>query len=396
VTERAAVESEEAEEPSEIDETSGIDENSEIEETSQAEETSETEKSKPTAITSEKSKPTVTTATTSEETDPATEPHPQPAGRPSRLRRWSRRVGKVLLGLWVLSLVGSLLYNALTGGRAALPKGLTYVHTGDIDTRYLAWGSSQAPGMPVVLLHGFLESSDTWSAVAPLLATKHRVEALDLRGFGYTQHQGPVDVRSDAAQLRDFLTARGLVKPLLVAHSSGAGVATEFALEHPDEVGGLLFLDGDALPIGAPTWLPDVVLDPWRTSIIRLAVRSDWLIRSIYDSQCGPACPPMSGATLDKWRRPLQVSGAEDALVQLMKQQALGLSESRVQQLRGLDVPKAVVFGAEDPTFPRDSAARTADRIGAQTTVLIPGARHLTMISNPQAVAAAVEGLYRH
>jgi pimeloyl-ACP methyl ester carboxylesterase len=339
------------------------------------------------------------------ELEPQAEPQPGPAadqltvapGRiaPGRMRRWSLRTAKVLITLWLVSLLSSFLYNAFTGDRAALPANLTYVRTGDIDTRYIAWGSAQTPGMPVVLLHGFLEDSDTWSALGPLLAAHHRVEALDLRGFGYTGHQGPVDVRADAAQLDEFLAARGLVKPLLVAHSSGAGVATEFALDHPDEVGGLLFLDGDALPIGAPTWLPDLLLNPWRTSLLRLVVHSDWLIRKVYTSQCGPRCPAMTAATLDQWRRPLQVPGAEDALFQLMGQRALGLPESRVEQLRGLAVPKAVVFGAEDSTFPADAAARTAERIGAATTVLIPNARHLTMISDPRAVADAVESLYR-
>lgn len=297
--------------------------------------------------------------------------------------------------LWLLVLVASLTYNAATDGRAALPPNLTFVRTGDIETRYRAWGPAQpAPGMPIVLLHGFLEDSDTWSDLAPLLATEHRVEALDLRGFGYTQHGGPVDVRADAAQLHDFLTARGLTKPLLVAHSSGAGVAAEFALEHPDEVGGLLFLDGDALPIGGPAWLPNVFLNPWRTSVLRLAVRSDQLIRSVYGSQCGPRCPALTPATLDQWRRPLQVPGAEDAVWQLARQHALGLPESRVAQLHDLAVPKAVVFGAEDSTFSKDSAALTARRIGAQTTVLIPNARHLTMISDPRAIADVVEGFY--
>jgi pimeloyl-ACP methyl ester carboxylesterase len=52
-----------------------------------------------------------------------------------------------------------------------------------------------------------------------------------------------------------------------------------------------------------------------------------------------------------------------------------------------------VVYGAEDQVFAKTSAADTARRIGAPPPLLIPGARHLTMISSPSVVAGAVETL---
>lgn len=58
-----------------------------------------------------------------------------------------------------------------------------------------------------------------------------------------------------------------------------------------------------------------------------------------------------------------------------------------------MSLPKAVVYGADDHVFAKTSAADTARRIGAPPPTLIPGARHLTMISSPGEVARAVEGL---
>jgi pimeloyl-ACP methyl ester carboxylesterase len=122
-------------------------------------------------------------------------------------------------------------------------------------------------------------------------------------------------------------------------------------------------------------------------------VHSDRLIRSIYNSQCGPKCPRLDAAGVDVWRRPYEVAGAEAGVWGSLRYGVAGLSTSRVARLSGAALPKAVVFGAEDHVFASTSAADTARRIGAPPPTLIPGARHLTMISSPAEVARAVETL---
>jgi hypothetical protein len=70
-----------------------------------------------------------------------------------------------------------------------------------------------------------------------------------------------------------------------------------------------VFLDGDATPLAMPPVVGWLLINPYRTTILRLALSSDWLIRKIYDSQCGPACPRLSAAEVETWRRPLQQPG---------------------------------------------------------------------------------------
>jgi hypothetical protein len=41
----------------------------------------------------------------------------------------------------------------------------------------------------------------------------------------------------------------------------------------------------------------------------RLALSQDWLIKDLYNSQCGPLCPPLSAAGVETWRLPLQQPG---------------------------------------------------------------------------------------
>ena len=158
-----------------------------------------------------------------------------------------------------------------------------------------------------------------------------------------------------------------------------------------------MLLDGDALDTGAgpPPGLGDVLIDPYRTSLLRLGLSTDRLIRSVYDAQCGPACPRLDAAGVDEWRRPLRVAGAEAALWDMLGAGVPGLPASRVARLANVRIPKSVVFGAQDDVFSEQTPRQTARRIGAPPPTLVPGARHLTMISSPHEVAAAVESLSR-
>ena len=326
---------------------------------------------------------------------------PQPDGhRPRRRRRgprWLRRLGVTVLAGWLAVTAFSYIYNAATARRATVPAGLTYVRTGDIVTRYREWGSH---GTAIVLVHGAVETADTWDPLSRLLAGDHRVYAFDLNGAGYTHGAAPYTIDHQARQLLAFLDAEHLDRPILVAHSAGVAAVTEATLRAPSRVGALMFLDGDGLAVtGAGVNVTagvvrTLVVNPYRTTLIRLAVRSDALIRSVYSRECGPSCPPLDAAGVDRWRRPLEVPGAESAMWASMRPSGIGLDPHRIAQLRDVAIPKAVVFGAGDTDgFEPNAPTRTAARIGAPPPTLIPGARHLTMISSPGAVAAAVEEL---
>jgi len=312
------------------------------------------------------------------------------AGERPRRWRWARRLLAAVLVLIVTATLVSFGYNAATAGRAREPAGLRFVSADGIRTRYREWGGG---GPPVVLVHGFAESADTWDRVAGLLGAGRRVYALDLTGWGYSGRRGPYDADHQAAQLLGFLDALHLDRATLVGHSTGAAVAAAATLRAPGRVGGLVFLDGDGLNTGAGAGadgLKSVLPDPYRTTLLRLALRQDWVIRRIYGSQCGPACPRLDGAGVDRWRRPLQVAGAEHALWSMKG--IVGLPAARLAALTRVAVPKKVIFGAEDDVFSRSSPYDTAKLIGAPAPAVIPGARHLSFISHPGQVAAAITG----
>lgn len=309
------------------------------------------------------------------------------------MKRILRRVLIGVLVLWLVITLTSLAYNAFTSERATPPPGLKFVQTADINTRYETWGTT---GTPVVLVHGAAESVDTWSRLVPLLAKDHRVYAYDITGYGYSERKGPYSVEHLAAQLLGFLDAMhlggvGEPRPVLVGHSLGAGIAAEATLEEPSRIGGIMFLDGDGLPyVGGSSFLENLIVPPYRTTMIRLFLGTDSLIRKLYNDSCAPDCPPLDN--VDEWTRPFRQPRAEKALWEMVAGDAVpAVQPDRLAQLRSIGVPKSVVWGSLDTQG--GNPTETAARIGSPPPLILQGAKHLTLISNPVEVAQAINKL---
>ena len=142
--------------------------------------------------------------------------------------------------VFVLALLGSGCLHFHTGPMPGEPKDATYLEVEGTRVRYVDVGE----GPPVVLLHGFASSIENWLTVMPKLVRDHRVIAIDLRGFGWTDR--PVADYSPAAQaklLKAVLDERKVNKVSIVAHSWGSSVALAFALAYPAQVDRLALYD---------------------------------------------------------------------------------------------------------------------------------------------------------
>jgi pimeloyl-ACP methyl ester carboxylesterase len=282
--------------------------------------------------------------------------------------------------------IASFAYNEATGGReqpaSALYAG-PFVSVDGTRVAYRRWGAS---GSPIVLVGGFVEPSWVWEKVGPLLGRNHRVVAVDLPPFGYTLRRGPYTLAHWVELVRDVSTRLDLVQPLVVGHSLGAAVAVDDALEHPHGVSGVVLLDGDALPVGGPHWLAYLALDPFYTSVFRIATGSDWIVGHALRSALGPNAPKQSHAALERWEKPFRVVGTAAAFRQLFESGVPGLSLADLQRV---SVPRLVVWGAED-SVDSVAAGRASAAALRSRFVLIPGSGHLSMLAQPRAVAAAI------
>jgi pimeloyl-ACP methyl ester carboxylesterase len=251
-------------------------------------------------------------------------------------------------------------------------------------THYERFGTH---GSPIVLVGGFLEPSDTWDGVARSLARNHRVVAMDLAGFGYSERTGNYRLADWRRQLDAFQRALGFSRALLVGHSLGAGVVAAEAIAHPARTSGIVLVDGDALAGGGgPAILRDLIVDPYRTSAFRIVTGWDWAMRAIIRQAYSPDAVHIDGRELERWRRPLRVDGTEGALARMLANGIQGLQPADLARVR---VPASVVFGQHDGSVPVSSGRRVAAALHAPMTI-IPGAGHLSHITHPRAVAAVI------
>ena len=99
-------------------------------------------------------------------------------------------------------------------------------------------------GDPVVLLHGYAETSHMWLPLISKLADRHTVIAPDLRGFG--QSSAPDDGYTKKAMAQDV---HALMRSLhydrirLVGHDIGLMVAYAYAAQYPDDVDRLVLME---------------------------------------------------------------------------------------------------------------------------------------------------------
>jgi pimeloyl-ACP methyl ester carboxylesterase len=99
-------------------------------------------------------------------------------------------------------------------------------------------------GDPIVLLHGFAETSHMWLPLIAKLSDKHTVIAPDLRGFG--QSSAPADGYTKAAMAQDIhelMKSLGYDHIRLVGHDIGLMVAYAYAAQYPGEVDRLVLME---------------------------------------------------------------------------------------------------------------------------------------------------------
>jgi pimeloyl-ACP methyl ester carboxylesterase len=106
-------------------------------------------------------------------------------------------------------------------------------------------------GSPVVLLHGYAQTSLMWRPIMPLLAERHTVIVPDLRGAGgSSKPEGGYDKKNMAVDIHDLVTSLGFKRASIVGHDIGLMVAYAYAAQFPQETEQLVLMDAFLPGIG--------------------------------------------------------------------------------------------------------------------------------------------------
>jgi pimeloyl-ACP methyl ester carboxylesterase len=111
------------------------------------------------------------------------------------------------------------------------------------------WGNPESP-RKVLCLHGWLDNSNSFNNVAPVLAERgHHVIAYDNIGHGRSSHQSRTPpyaypISPYVGRCRDVVEALGWKRFDMVGHSLGAFITTMFSGTYPEFVDNIALIDG--------------------------------------------------------------------------------------------------------------------------------------------------------
>src|SRR6266567_1077216 len=92
-------------------------------------------------------------------------------------------------------------------------------------------------GAPLILLHGYAETSRMWQPIMPVLAERFTVIAPDLPGIGDSAIPADgLDMKTAATRMHALARSLGAEKAKVVGHDIGLMVAYAYAAQFPTEV----------------------------------------------------------------------------------------------------------------------------------------------------------------
>jgi pimeloyl-ACP methyl ester carboxylesterase len=247
-----------------------------------------------------------------------------------------------------------------------------------LELPYVAQGDPD--GVPVVLLHAWLDSLRCFDQVMAALPERIRAFAFDQRGHGdATKPADGYGLRDLAADVGAFMDAVGLDAAVLAGASSGGYVAQRFAVDRPDRTLGLALLGSPRSLRGPRPRFADALAtleDPIDASFVR----------ELSDGMVGREVPEAVMATLCEENLKVPARVWRDAFEGLLAAEP-PLDTGRIC------APTLIVWGARDSLLPRADQEAMAAEIPGARLVIHADVGHLPVIEVPERVAADVTAL---
>src|SRR4051812_33678044 len=251
-------------------------------------------------------------------------------------------------------------------------------------------------GPPIVLIHGMLNSSRHWEAVARRLSDPYPVIAPDLIGHGDSAPpRGDYSLGAHAAAIRDLLAAIGVDRATIVGHSLGGGVAMQFFWQFAQRTERLVLISSGGLGHEGSPMLRAAAL-PGVSALLGAAAHKrtlDALWRAGERMQARGSAKGVYLQAIARALRPLEQPGAREAFVNTLRSviDVHGQRVSATDRLYLLEgIPTLVVWGERDHTIPIEHGRDACAAIPRARFATLPRAAHFPHLEDPEGLAAVL------
>lgn len=299
------------------------------------------------------------------------------------MRKWARRLGAALAGLFVLAVLALIVFRtpdtdpaAMRAKYGAPPS--QFVNLGGGLTVHLR-DEGPRDGPVIVLLHGSNADLHTWTPWVEALAADNRVIRFDQIGHGLTG-PAPDGDYSTAAFVRTVdavVDKLGVERFVLAGNSMGGGIALNYALAHPERLDGLVLVDAaGAPPLGKPRGNIGFSLarNPLLGELFTRVTPRALIERSLRQSVTNQAI--VTPAAVDRYWELLRYPGNRNATFARFSQPRQSLTRAR---LAAMKVPTLILWGERDGLIPVKAGRWFHAALPGSQLIVYPGIGHLPM-----------------
>lgn len=262
-------------------------------------------------------------------------------------------------------------------------------HGDGIALQLARWAGS---GVAVVCVHGLTANCRCWDTVAAELAGGCEMLAPDLRGRGGSDKpaQG-YSIDHHVADLRHLMAERGMGKAVLMGHSLGAYICLAYAARHPEQMAGLILVDGGGVLDDEQWARVDAAIKPAISRLDRIFSSVDELLDLMRQA---PFLQPWNSCIGEYFRYDLQELPGDGVRSRIDPAHI----REEVENLRtfapdacyaDISCPTLVlratdgILTPDDILLPPSALAQMAEGIPDLTCVDLPGTNHYSILFQP-------------
>jgi pimeloyl-ACP methyl ester carboxylesterase len=268
-----------------------------------------------------------------------------------------------------------------------------------IDDTFVYKGSgihfrSLGDGVPLIFIHGFGASMDTWRLLVKDLGNEFRLVFIDLRGHGYSAR--PPDSRYSIQDQADAVFALmehlGLKGAVLVGHSLGSGVALMAALNELSRptrlVSKLVLLAGSAYPEQvrfSGRWLSAPLIAWLVTKLTPASLLTRMALRyAFYDHA------KVTDSLIELYAKYHRIPGTIHALMWTVRNLIAADIDFVRRSLRQIQIPVLNILGEHDRIVPRSTAEALRNLLPQYRLEIIDGVGHVPQEESPETVVQLI------